>query len=173
MQLVRGVERALSEHPFEIGGEPVHVSVRLGLAVQPDHGRDALELERHAESALSEAIRKREPVAAYHRSQRERIESWIALERDLRGALQRNEFELFYQPKYRANGQQLCGAEALLRWRHPRRGLVSPAEFIPVVEQTGMMVAIGDWVRSEAASQASRWRERGMAGMRIAVNVSA
>ena len=171
-QLVGQIEKSLSDHPFEIGGEQVHVSVRMGVALQPEHGQDALALERHAESALSEAIRLREPVALYHHSQQERIEAWIALERDLRGALQRGEFELFYQPKYRVHGQQLCGAEALLRWRHPVRGLVSPGEFIPVVEQTGMMVAIGAWVRREAATQAARWRGRGMAGLRIAVNVS-
>ena len=173
LQLVRDLEKALSEHPFEIGGELVHLSVRMGMAVQPDHGEDAMELERHAESALSDAIRKREPVAVYDRRQRDRIEAWIALERDLRGALQRNEFELFYQPKYRVNGQHLCGAEALLRWRHPRRGLVPPGEFIPVVEQTGMMVPIGEWVRHEAATQAAAWRDRGMAGFKIAVNISA
>ena len=170
---IRRIEQVLAEHPYEVAGEQVHVAARIGVAVSPEHGTDALSLERHAEAALSEAIRRREPIALYHRSQRERIEQAIALERDLRGALQRGEFELFYQPKYRVHGQQLCGAEALLRWRHPRRGLVAPGEFIPVVEQTGMMVQIGDWVRREASAQAARWRERGMPGLCIAVNVSA
>ena len=173
LALARSIERSLREQPTLVDGEAVHAAVCIGLALSPQHGSDALALERNAESALSEAIRRREAVGIYDQRYRQRAEQWIALERDLRGALERDEFELHFQPKFRVQGQQLCGAEALLRWRHPQRGLVSPAEFIPVVEQTGMIVQLGDWVRRTAMAHAVRWRDSGMGGMRIAVNVSA
>ena len=173
LRQLHDIERALREQPTRVDGESVHAGVCLGVALSPQHGEDALSLERNAETALSEATRKRESLAVYDQRYRQRVEQWIALERDLRGALEREEFELHFQPKYRVQGQQVSGAEALLRWRHPQRGIVSPLDFIPVVEQTGMIVELGEWVRRTAMAHAVRWRERGMGGLRIAVNVSA
>ena len=173
MATVRRLERVLREEATDVDGEPANVSVRIGVALSPEHGRDAVDLERNAESALSETIRGNERVGVYHHRYRERVDAWIALERDLRGALARNEFELYFQPKYRVVGQTLCGAEALLRWNHPQRGQVAPAEFIPIAEQTGMIVELGEWVRRTAMDHAVGWRERGMDGLRIAVNLSA
>ncbi|MGH8742412.1 MAG: putative bifunctional diguanylate cyclase/phosphodiesterase, partial [Burkholderiales bacterium] len=95
------------------------------------------------------------------------------LESDLHAALARREFELHYQPKLSVAGGAVVGMEALLRWRHPQRGLVSPAEFIPLAEETGLIIPIGEWVLAEACRQNRAWQERGLPKLRVAVNISA
>ncbi|MDT4851073.1 putative signaling protein [compost metagenome] len=97
----------------------------------------------------------------------------LELESDLRHALEQNEFVLHYQPQFSGNGQRLTGAEALLRWQHPRRGLVSPSEFIPVLEELGLVVQVGDWVLTEACRQFKAWQAAGVRVPKIAVNLSA
>ena len=97
----------------------------------------------------------------------------VELENDLRHALARDEMELFFQPQYQASSGGMVGAEALLRWNHPTRGMLSPGLFVPIIEDTGLIVPIGQWVLEEACRKFMEWREQGIALQRIAVNVSA
>jgi EAL domain-containing protein (putative c-di-GMP-specific phosphodiesterase class I) len=122
---------------------------------------------------LAEAQKRDRPVLAFNEELRSRASRRVELERDLRNALATDAFELYLQPKFGAASQRLTGAEALLRWRHPQRGMISPAEFIPVLEESGLIIEVGAWVRRTALGISRRWRDAGQAGLRIAVNVSA
>jgi PAS domain S-box-containing protein len=168
-QLVQGC----CVEPVLIGGERVYFAMRCGLAITPEHGVDFEEIESHALSALAEARRRDATVVTYSEDLRLRAERRILLERGLRVALERRQFELFLQPKFDARTRRLTGAEALLRWRHPQHGLISPAEFIPLLEDSGLIIATGRWVIETALAILSTWRERGLGDHRIAVNVSA
>jgi PAS domain S-box-containing protein len=165
--------RICSAEPLLIGGERVYFAMRCGLAVTPEHGVDFDAVESHALSALVEARRRDQTVVAYSEELRLRAERRILLDRELRFALERRQFELFLQPKFDARTRGLSGAEALLRWRHPQHGLISPAEFIPLLEDSGLIIATGRWVIETALALLSGWRERGLGDHRIAVNVSA
>jgi EAL domain-containing protein (putative c-di-GMP-specific phosphodiesterase class I) len=149
------------------------VDLRAGLALYPDHATDAEALERSAMAALAEASRRGVSIHAFNDEMRGRASAWVRMEQDLRRAIDAGEFELFHQPKFDARHHRLVGAEALLRWRHPERGLVSPAEFIPVLENTGLIVPVGRWVMAEALRTATEWRAAGHPRLRIAVNLSA
>ncbi|MGH8076499.1 MAG: EAL domain-containing protein [Lysobacter sp.] len=157
---------------FVVEGEELHVDLRAGLAKAPDHGIQGELLERNALAALAEAKRRNLNLHAFSGELHGRAVRRIDLERDLRRALTAGEFELYYQPKFDAASHRLVGAEALLRWHRPNNGMVSPAEFIPVLEDTGLIVATGRWVKQQALATALRWREHSP-GFHIAVNVSA
>ncbi|MFN0183496.1 MAG: putative bifunctional diguanylate cyclase/phosphodiesterase [Aquabacterium sp.] len=159
--------------PYDVpGGKGVALTVSIGLACHPDHG-PAERLIAHASAAMREVKKNGgddwglfEPRMVL--DSREQAE----LLRDLRGALAAGQLELFYQPKIDSRSLQVTAAEALLRWHHPKRGLVSPAVFIPVAERFGLITAIGQWVAQEACRQAAQWRTLGLR-MRVAINVSA
>ena len=170
------VEDVLAEccrAPFLVDGELVDVRLQAGVLMAPDHGDSADAVERNLAAVLAEARGSDQPVHAFTEALRLRSVTRASIERDLRDALARSEFELFLQPKFLAATQVLTGAEALIRWRHPSRGLVSPAEFIPLLEETGMILEVGSWVRREALAIWGHWRDKGHAGLRLAVNVSA
>ena len=166
--LIGGFDRK----PFTVDDEQVFVNLHGGIALAPEHGDDAESLERNAMAALAEAEKRKVRIHAYSEDLRTRAARRVELERDLRRGIEAREFELYYQPKYEAATQRLVGAEALLRWRHPASGLVSPAEFIPVLEETGLIVPVGRWVMRSALETALEWRMSGH-DLRIAVNVSA
>jgi EAL domain-containing protein (putative c-di-GMP-specific phosphodiesterase class I) len=170
---LEGVLEAFEREPFEIGDESLLVDLRAGLALYPDHATDAEALERNAMAALAEASRRGGRIHAFNEEMRGRASLWVQMEQDLRRAIDVGEFELFYQPKFDARQHRLVGAEALLRWRHPERGLVSPADFIPILENTGLIVPVGRWVMAEARRAALAWRAQGHDRLRIAVNLSA
>ncbi len=157
--------------PFLVHGQEVRLHLRGGLAFSPEHGADAETLEHNAHAARLEASRRNVQVYVFNEELRGRATRRLTLEHELRLALEHEEFELFYQPKFITESQSLMGAEALLRWRHPQRGLVSPAEFIPLLEESGLIIAVGHWVMREALKTALDWR-RLHPGLRIAVNVS-
>ena len=137
---------------------------------RPGDGDDGETLLRNADLALYRAKEAgRGTYAFFEESLNERAQERRQLETDLRLALERGEFELYYQPLFDLEQNRICSFEALLRWHHPTRGLVPPAEFIPVAEETGLIVPIGAWVIREACAQAARWPEH----IRVAVNVSA
>lgn len=143
---------------YRIDGQTVRLSASLGMALAPRHGDTAEDLTRSAVAALSVVKRRggdgtQLPSVAVTSDAAERL----ILENDLRLALERDEFELHYQPKFAVADNRLVGAEALLRWRHPERGLVPPGIFIPVAEDTGMIAVIGDWVLREALAASVRW----------------
>jgi PAS domain S-box-containing protein/diguanylate cyclase (GGDEF)-like protein len=165
--------RCCTEAPIEVDGEQVAVRLHAGVLLAPAHGETAEEIERSLVPVLAEAQARDEPVLAFTEALRRGALEAADIERDLRGALSRGEFELHLQPKFHAASHRLVGAEALLRWRHPERGLVSPKQFIPVLEQTGMILEVGAWVRREGLATWTRWSERGAGALRLAVNVSA
>jgi PAS domain S-box-containing protein/diguanylate cyclase (GGDEF)-like protein len=161
------------EQPFLVDGEHVRAQLHASLLLAPAHGHTADAIEHDLVAVLAEAQKREQPVLAFTEELRSRATRRVELERDLRHALETDAFELYLQPKFGAASQRLTGAEALLRWRHPQRGMVSPAEFIPVLEESGLIIEVGAWVRRTALKISQRWRENGQMGLRIAVNVSA
>jgi EAL domain-containing protein (putative c-di-GMP-specific phosphodiesterase class I)/GGDEF domain-containing protein len=162
-----------SRTPFDIDGEQIHIGLRGGVSLAPEHGRDLDTIERHAVTALTEATKRDLPLVAYSQELHNKAERRILLDRELRTAIDEKQFELFLQPKFDARDRRLTGAEALLRWRHPERGLISPAEFIPILEETGLITQAGHWVMATALAILGRWRDSGRDLLRVAINVSA
>jgi PAS domain S-box-containing protein len=173
MARLEGVLDAFERDPFEIEDESLLVDVRAGLALYPDHAVDAEALERNAMAALAEGSRRGGRIHAFNDELRGRAAWRLQMEQDLRRAIEADEFELHYQPKFEARQHRLVGAEALIRWRHPDRGLVSPAEFIPILENTGLIVPVGRWVMVEALRTVAEWRAAGHDRLRVAINLSA
>lgn len=159
--------------PFPIEGEALRLSACMGIAVCPDDGQDAEALIRHAEAALKAAKAGTEPVVFYDPRMSAAVAEALALENQLRRALERGEFVLHYQPKVDVDSRRILGLEALLRWQSPERGLVSPLTFIPLLEETGLIVPVGLWALRQAAQDHRRWRERFGQAPTVAVNVSA
>ncbi|MGV1838071.1 sensor domain-containing protein [Rhizobium rhizogenes] len=155
--------------PFDLDGVREHVTCSIGIAMAPDHADDADVLMRDADLALYAAKGSgRSTYRFYQTEMRLEAERRHQLTVELREALQNGEFELYYQPIIRLDNDGLSGFEALIRWRHPERGLIAPMEFIPVAEETGMIVPIGEWVLREACRTAARWPSH----LKIAVNLS-
>lgn len=155
--------------PFDLQGHQVVIGASVGVAAAPSDGEDADELLKKADMALYRA--KADGRGAFHffeRAMDEQLQARRALELDLRRALQAGEFELFYQPLYNLGDERVTGCEALLRWRHPDRGMVSPADFIPLAEEIGLIVPLGEWVLRAACAEAAKWP----AHVRLAVNLS-
>lgn len=159
--------------PFPMEGETLRLSACMGIAVCPDDGHDAEALIRHAEAALKAAKAGTSPVVFYDPRMSAAVAEALALENQLRRALERGEFVLHYQPKVDVDSRRILGLEALLRWQSPERGLVSPLAFIPLLEETGLIVPVGLWALRQAAQDHRRWRERFGQAPTVAVNVSA
>ena len=160
--------------PVEINGHRLYVTTSIGITLFPDDGDDAETLLKNADNAMYRA--KAEGRNTYQMSTQELNRSTherMTLESGLHQAMERSEFELLYQPQIDAKSMKIVGMEALLRWRHPERGLVPPSEFIAVAEDRGFIVVIGDWVLRTACRDARRFRDRGFPGFRVAVNISA
>ena len=154
--------------PFVVAGQELMVGATIGIALAGGD-RDPDRLLRHAELALQRAKAvHRGTFQVFEARMDEDVRRRRALEQDLRGALDRGEFEVHYQPQVSLATDTLCGFEALVRWRHPVRGLVDPACFIPVAEETGLIVPLGAWVLEQACAAAARWP----APLRVAVNLS-
>jgi len=159
---------------FDIGGHALHVDASIGISLYPADGSDAHTLIRNADTAMYHAKDDGRGTFHFFRPQMtERVKRRLALEMGLRTALERGEFELHYQPVVQVATGRLLGAEALVRWRHPERGLVSPAEFIPVAEDIGLIVPLGAWVLREACMQAANWSRLTGRAPFVAVNLSA
>ncbi len=158
--------------PLALAGHEIQVTVRAGLARYPENGADAEALLQNAEAALHKARNTGERFLRYRRELSSEVADRLALERRLRTALDDNQFLLHYQPKVSIATGELVGAEGLLRWNDPERGIVAPAVFLPVLESTGLIVDVGDWVVRQAASDLARWGGLGLKPIRLAVNVS-
>lgn len=164
----------LFDGPWELAGQSLHLSPGVGVAYYPENGEEAGELIAHAVTAASRAAQagENEPRVADPAWQAE-ARKHIALEADLRRAVEREELCLYYQPQVNAESGCISGFEALARWQHPGRGMVSPGEFIPLAEQTRLILPIGAWVIEEACTELARWRDAGHPDVRVAVNVAA
>jgi len=160
--------------PCMVQGHELSMTMSIGIATYPSDGDDYEILSRNADTAMYRA--KHEGKATWRffaAGMQQRSARQLQLESALRRALERNEMLLHYQPQLDANGEQLVGVEALLRWRHPEFGMVSPAEFIPLAETSGQIVAIGEWVLRTAVAQLKAWMDAGVPPMVMAVNLSA
>ncbi|MGY2293200.1 sensor domain-containing protein [Pseudomonas sp. SDO528_S397] len=160
--------------PFVLEGREFFVTASIGIALSPQDGNELSQLMKNADTAMYHAKERGKNNFQFYQadmnaSALERLE----LESDLRHALDQNEFVLYYQPQFSGDGKRLTGAEALLRWRHPRRGLVPPGDFIPVLEELGLVVDVGDWVISEACRQLKTWHQNKVRVPKVSVNISA
>lgn len=165
---------ALLSRPFVISDQEITVTSSIGIATFPEDGDDAASLLKHADTAMNHAkAQGRNNWQKYSKALTNQAMTRLALENDMRKGLERDEFCLFYQPQIRATDGAVVGVEALIRWRHPEHGLVSPIDFIPVAEESGLIVPMGEWVIRKACLQAMQWQQRGVPAPRIAVNVSA
>lgn len=159
--------------PFLVDGLDLYVTASIGVARYPSDGEDVHTLLRKADSAMYRAKHAGKNTHKFF-SQVEGQEDLkrLELEQQLRRAVERNEFELVYQPQVSIDTSRVVGVEALLRWRHPERGLVTPHEFIDVLEETGLILEMGDWIIHESCRQVARWQDRGLPPLRVAVNLS-
>ncbi|MFE8073312.1 EAL domain-containing protein [Marinobacteraceae bacterium S3BR75-40.1] len=171
--VARHIHTAL-QSPFTLpSGNEVFVSASLGISVFPEDGASAGELMRNAETAMYEAKKQgRNQFCYFTTNMNVDARAVLEMESALRQALMRHELMLYYQPKLNLASGQICGVEALLRWQRPNEGMVSPGTFIPLAEQTGLIVPIGNWVLEEACRQIKRWQDAGLSQLRVAVNVS-
>jgi diguanylate cyclase (GGDEF)-like protein len=158
--------------PLVVGDHEIRVNMKAGLARFPENGADAEALLQNAEAALHKARKSGERFLRHRREINTEVAERLALEQRLRTALDLGQFELHYQPQFSVSRRVLSGAEALLRWRDPGRGLMSPSVFLGVLESTGLIVDVGDWVLQRAVEDLRRWQRLGFETMRIAVNVS-
>ncbi|MBI5041003.1 MAG: EAL domain-containing protein [Gammaproteobacteria bacterium] len=159
------------EHPFHCGDRELFLNASVGIAVYPEHGDDVNELLGHADVAMYRAKRSDGHYSFYDADGQTDNARQLRFSGQLRHALDRNEFELHYQPKVGMQDKQVCGVEALLRWQHPQQGLVKPAHFLPIAEQIGLMAPITSWVLVTALRQCKTWRDAGI-HMPVSVNVS-
>lgn len=159
--------------PFDIDGEVLHIAVRIGVALFPGDGGEVEALFANAETALRKAATSGERYMFYAPQMNERVAQTLSLENKLHRALANGEFVLYYQPKVDLQDGYVVGFEALIRWEDPETGLVSPADFIPLLEETGMIVDVGRWVIEQAVADCRAWRVAGLQPPRVGVNVSA
>ncbi len=172
--LIRGLEqgsRCIDGDPYAVTGTELRISTRSGVALFPSDGNDADTLFRNAEAALKKSS-SGERYLFYTKQMTERIAENVALENKLRQALEKDEFVLYYQPKVDSGTRRMVSAEALIRWRSPELGLVPPLQFIPLLEETGLILQVGSWALKRASLDHRDWVERALKAPRIAVNVS-
>ena len=161
------------ETPFQVDADTVRIQAKAGIAVYPADADSADTLFANAEAALKEAKVSGERFVFYAREMNARVAELMKLESELRIAAREEQFILYYQPRVSLGTGEICGMEGLLRWKHPKLGIVPPADFIPLLEETGLILEVGRWVLQRAAADAQRWRAQGLAVPPIGVNVSA
>jgi len=161
------------EAPFELGGVTLHVTISVGLATSEGEAADADGMLKRADTALHRLKENgRNGCLLYDSAFEHTALHKLTLQHELMEAMSRGQFMLFYQPQYDLRHGGLVGFEALLRWRHPERGMVPPSQFIPAAEESGLIVALGDWVLSDACRQGREWQLRGLPSYPISVNLS-
>jgi diguanylate cyclase (GGDEF)-like protein len=167
-KLVTGIRR-----PFDMAGHELRVSASIGIAIYDGNGEDRHGLLKNADAAMYHAkALGRNGYCFFKTSMNTNAQEHLQLVHDLRAALERHELVLYYQPKFDAVSLKMIGVEALLRWKHPTRGLISPDQFIALAEKTGLIVPIGEWVLNEACRQMAQWRNAGNTNWTVAVNLS-
>ncbi|MEO8132490.1 MAG: EAL domain-containing protein [Betaproteobacteria bacterium] len=159
--------------PFDLGGQEVRVTASIGISIYPGDGDTPELLLKNADTAMYRAKDQgRNGCQFFTEELNTRVTRRMALVQELRQAIERREFTMFYQPELSLTSGRVIGVEALIRWRHPVRGLLAPADFIAVAEETGLILPIGKWVVETACAQAAEWHRRGHRDLFVAVNVS-
>ena len=159
--------------PYRIDGQELHSSPSIGICLYPDDSTEADELLKKADVAMYQAKASGKANFQFFKEAFQlAVERRQALEADLRRAVEQRQFVLHYQPLFDLRTQCICGVEALVRWEHPERGIVPPAEFIPMAEETGLIVRLGDWVLNEACRQTAEWHKAGLDSLHVSVNLS-
>ncbi len=159
--------------PFKIGSDELFVTSSIGIAMYPDDGADAETLLRNADAAMYDAKQHgRNNYSFYMKEMNARARDRLSLEGRLRKAIEQEQFELHYQPQLDLRNNQLIGLEALVRWADPEKGLISPMEFIPLAEETGLIVPLGEWILKRACQQMRAWNGSALGGVRVAINLS-
>jgi diguanylate cyclase (GGDEF)-like protein len=169
---LHGKLAAVFGRPFEMEAREIPVVVKSGVAFYPDDGDDAAALVQNAEAALRNARTSGKRHLHYSIQQHSEVVARLALEHKLRTAIERQQFELHYQPILNIETGRIRSVEGLIRWRHPESGLISPAAFLPLLESTGLITEVGAWVIARAARDCQHWQSLGLSAVRIAVNVS-
>jgi EAL domain-containing protein (putative c-di-GMP-specific phosphodiesterase class I) len=173
IEFLRSVRGGVLDAPFQVGDTELRIAATLGSAVHPSDGDEPEVLLSRAETAGKAAKLSGQPYLFYTASMNQRVAEKLALENRLRKAIEEQQFLLHYQPKVDARSGAVVGLEALIRWQDPEKGLVSPGAFIPVLEETGLILEVGSWVLTEAARQREAWQAEHRDPPRVAVNVSA
>ncbi|MEO8890481.1 MAG: EAL domain-containing protein, partial [Coleofasciculaceae cyanobacterium] len=158
---------------FNLEGHQLHISASIGIALYPGDGEDAETLVINADAALYRAKQKgRNNYQFYTAAMNSQASELLLLENDLHRALKNQEFEVYYQPQVNITTQKVTGMEALVRWRHPQFGLISPGKFIPLAEETGLIIPLDQWVLQTACAQNKVWQDAGLPPLRMSVNLS-
>ncbi|PZD97526.1 diguanylate cyclase [Paenibacillus sambharensis] len=161
------------DEPFSLNGYEFHLSASAGISIYPEHGQDLENLMKAADTAMYSAkSRGLNSYALYSPDMNTTTREKMILESSLRKAIEQNEFRLFYQPQVDIRSGELKGVEALVRWQHPTKGLLTPDHFIPIAEETGMISQIDKWVLRTACLQNKKWQEQGLPSFRVSVNLS-
>lgn len=170
---LQGLLEAIAQ-PVQIGGQKVEITGSLGLATFPADGTDADTLLMNADAAMHRAKESgRNNYQFYASEMNGKVRDKLAMHDGLRNAIARGEFHLVYQPQVEMGSGHVVGVEALIRWQHPERGLISPAQFVPLAEETGLIVPIGEWALRTACFQNKAWQDAGLPAFSVSVNVSA
>ncbi|MGE4281986.1 MAG: putative bifunctional diguanylate cyclase/phosphodiesterase, partial [Magnetospirillum sp.] len=165
---------AAVKEPFAIDGQEVVVTFSIGIALYPQDAGESAALIKQAENALHHAkVSGRNNYQFFSKDMNNKAKSRLDLEARMRRALANEEFVVFYQPKVSAENNRIVGAESLIRWIDPDRGMVNPGEFIPVAEETGLIEQIGTWVLRRSCQQIREWQDQGLSTVKVSVNVSA
>ena len=159
--------------PIDIGMSEIFSSVCIGIALYPDDDNTGVNILKYADAAMYHAKAQGGNNYQFYNSElTQRVQNRLSLETRIRHALDRDEFELYYQPIFNISNQQPVGVEALIRWQDPERGLIPPDDFIPLAEESGLIVPIGEWVMETACAQVREWESQGLGQLELAVNIS-
>jgi diguanylate cyclase (GGDEF)-like protein len=172
-EVAQKLQDAFAHNPITISDSEIFITFSIGISIYPVDGVNTTTLLKNADAALHQAKREgRNNFQYYAESMNATAWQRLTLETELRRALEREEFVLYYQPKVDMDNGKIVGVEALLRWQSPQRGLVAPGEFIPLLEDTGLILPVGEWVLRAACKQARAWQAAGVPDVHIAVNLS-
>jgi diguanylate cyclase (GGDEF)-like protein len=159
--------------PFNCEGHELYVTTSMGISLYPDDASDSQTLLKNASTALYRVKQRGgDSYQFYTADMHDRALKRLSLENNLRRAIEQEEFVIYYQPQVSADGSKFIGMEALVRWNHPKMGIVPPSEFIPIAEETGLIVPLGDWILRSACAQSKRWQRLGLPALRLSVNLS-
>lgn len=175
LELSNIIERIQKQlmRPWLIQNHPIHITSSVGIALYPDDGTDIVTLMKHSDIAMYQAKKQgRAQYQFFTQELNESIQHLIQLDKEMRWALEHSEYELYYQPKIDLQSGEIVGAEALIRWISPKRGMISPDTFIPLAEENGFILKLGDWIIDEALNQHLKWKEKGI-DIILSINISA